>query len=59
METVNKIKIKHALNANEALCLSLRRNSPTLNEAVLELSELSGLSKEFLLLHIDTIRNWI
>lgn len=59
METVNKLSIKRVLSTNEALCLSLRRNSTTLDKGVSDLAKMSGLNEQFIRLHIDQIRNWL
>lgn len=59
METNNKLTIKRILRDHETLCVFLRRNSPHEEQAISRLSELSGISKEFIKLHIDTIRHWI
>lgn len=59
MPVETRITIRRILNANEALCKLLQRNSLQIDKGVSELSKLSGISENFIKLHIDQIRNWI
>lgn len=59
MSTENKIIIKQAILLFPEIAAQLKRNSKTVDIAIEEFAEVTGLQPVFIKQNIDQIRNWI